>query len=71
MSADMTTQQRSKTRIRRTYLSRHPQDIDPNGWFYEERKGMRVYADRGILIPWRMIDASRKRARQEKRARAK
>lgn len=67
----MTSLQRSKKRIRRTYLSRAPQDINADAWFYEERKGLRVYGDRGVLIPWRMIDASRKRAHQEKRARAK
>jgi hypothetical protein len=73
----MTTLRRSKKRIRRTYLSRSPQDLGERAWFYEERRGLYVviYPEpkRGCgaaLIPWRKIEASRKRFLKEKRAKA-
>ena len=55
------------------HLSRNPQKIDPDTWFYEEGKGLFVVRRANLdgrtitenfIIPWRMVRASLKRKDQ-------
>lgn len=54
---------RSARRAKAAKPSLEPQRVDGDCWYYETRSGIEIYTPEGAIsvIPWRMLEASRKR----------